>query len=56
LGIVLVIIFGFTYYISVAKDYDFKHRFLEMAIISLGVAVISFGIGYVIKIVFGVEA
>jgi len=56
LGIVLVIIFGFTYYISVAKDYNFKSRFLEMAALSLTVAVISFGIGYVIKIWFGVEA
>jgi VIT1/CCC1 family predicted Fe2+/Mn2+ transporter len=56
LGIVLIIIFGFTYYISVAKDYNFKARFFEMAALSLTVALISFGIGYLIKIWFGVDA
>lgn len=49
LGIMLtnavVIIFTFTFYISVAKDLNFRKRFLEMVSISLGVAVLSFLIG-----------
>jgi VIT1/CCC1 family predicted Fe2+/Mn2+ transporter len=33
----------------------FKDRFLEMALISLGIACLSFVIGYLVKIVFNVE-
>lgn len=51
----LLLIFAFTFYISVAKELDFKKRFLEMAGISLGVAIINFGIGLVIRNVFGIE-
>ena len=47
--IAILIIFGFNYYISVAKDLNFKRRFMEMALISLVVTVITFGIGYLIK-------
>jgi VIT1/CCC1 family predicted Fe2+/Mn2+ transporter len=38
----VLIIFVFNYYISVAKDTPFKRRFLEMALISLGVSGFSF--------------
>ncbi len=55
LGVAVFIIFVFNYYISVAKDYDFKKRFLEMSFISLGVAGISFVIGIIIKQVIGIE-
>lgn len=55
LSIVILIIFFFNYYISVAKDYDFKKRFIEMAFISLGVAGLSFGLGWILKIFFGIE-
>jgi len=55
LGIAVLIIYLFNYYISVAKDYSFRKRFVEMASISLGVALLSFGIGYLIRIVLGVE-
>lgn len=51
----VVVIFLFNYYISVAKDYNFKRRFLEMAVISLGVAGISFLIGVLIKQFIGVD-
>ena len=51
----ILIIMGFNYYTSIAKDVPFKKNFLEMAAISLGVSVISFGIGYLIRSVFGVE-
>jgi len=51
---VLIIAF-FNYYISVAKDLPFRERFLEMAGLSLGVAALSFGIGYLVRIVLGVD-
>ena len=55
LGIVLLIIAAFSYYISVAKDEKFKNRFLEMALISVGVAIISFGVGILAKKFLGIE-
>jgi VIT1/CCC1 family predicted Fe2+/Mn2+ transporter len=51
----LLLIFIFTFYISVSKGLNFKKRFLEMAGISLGVAVINFSLGLVIRNVFGIE-
>lgn len=55
LGIVIIIIFSFNYYISVAKDLNFRRRFLEMAVISLGVAGFSFFIGYILKAALGID-
>lgn len=55
LGTVVLIILGFTYYISVAKNLSFKKRFFEMAGISLTVALISFGIGIVVKHFLGID-
>ncbi|WP_286903988.1 VIT1/CCC1 transporter family protein [Clostridium sp. UBA1652] len=52
---VVLIIAGFNYYISIAKDLKFKRRFLEMTGISLGVAVISFGIGILVKKFLGID-
>ncbi len=51
----VMIIALFNYYISVARDLDFKHQFLEMTIISLGVAAFSFLIGYLLRAFFGVD-
>jgi VIT1/CCC1 family predicted Fe2+/Mn2+ transporter len=51
----IFIILIFNFYISVAKDLPFKQRFLEMAGISLGVAVISFIIGYFVRLFLGVD-
>ncbi len=50
----VVIIALFNFYISVAKDLTFGHRFFEMAGLSLGVAAFSFLVGYVLSNVFGV--
>lgn len=55
LGIVILIIAGFTYYTSVAQNQPFKSRFLEMAIISVTVAVLSFGVGVLAKQFLGVD-
>ncbi len=59
LGIMLVaalmIIAIFNYYYSVAKSESFKKRFMEMALLSFGVASISFFIGYLLKKFTGIE-
>ena len=55
LVVVILIIAGFTYYISVAQGEKFKPRFLEMASISIGVAVISFFVGILAKKFLGVD-
>ena len=55
LAIVVLIIAGFTYYISVAKGEKFKARFWEMTLISVGVAVVSFGVGILAKKFLGVD-
>jgi VIT1/CCC1 family predicted Fe2+/Mn2+ transporter len=51
--IAITIIFVFNFYISVANDYNFKRRFIEMAAISIGVATLSFIIGYLVKTFLG---
>jgi vacuolar iron transporter family protein len=51
----VVIIAIFNYYISVAKGEPFRARFLEMAGLSLGVALFSFIIGYFIRQWLGIE-
>ena len=55
LTVAVGIIDVFNYYISVAKDLDFRGRFLEMAGLSLGVAALSFGVGFVLRAFFGIE-
>lgn len=51
---VLIIAF-FNYYISVAQDVPFRSRFLEMAGLSLGVAALSFLVGFILRSFLGVE-
>ena len=59
LGITLFIAVGiiaaFNFYLSVAKDLNFRKRFIEMAGISLGVSAFSFGVGLIVRAVFGIE-
>ena len=55
IGVVILIIAGFTYYISVAKDEKFKPRFWEMTLISVSVAVVSFVVGLLAKRFLGVD-
>jgi len=55
LGSVVLIIFFFNYYISVAKSLPFKSRFLQMLGISLGVAGFSFLIGMIAKQILGID-
>lgn len=51
----LVIIAVFNYYYSIVRSESFKKRFGEMALISLGIAAISFGIGYALRLFTGIE-
>ena len=53
--VVVLIIAGFTYYTSVAMDQPFRSRFLEMAGISISVAVVSFFVGILAKQFLGVD-
>ncbi len=55
LAIALAIIASFNYYISVAQDLNFGHRFWEMTFLSFGVAGFSFLVGIVIRSVFGID-
>jgi len=52
-AIIIIVIFNF--YISIAKDVSFGKRFSEMALLSLGIAAISFAIGFVLRQFLGVE-
>ncbi len=51
----ILIVFVFTFYISVAKDLSFKKRFSEIVGISLGVAALSFIIGLVVRSFLNIE-
>lgn len=55
IAIVILIIAGFTYYISVAQGERFKPKFLEMSLISVSVAVVSFFVGIAAKHFLGVD-
>lgn len=55
LAIAIFIILFFNYYISIAKDLPFKKRFLEMAVISIGVSAITFGIGFLLRKFAGID-
>ncbi len=51
----ILILFVFTFYISVAKNLPFRKKFLETASISLGVAGLTFVIGLLVRLFLGVE-
>jgi VIT1/CCC1 family predicted Fe2+/Mn2+ transporter len=53
--IAVVIIAVFNYYYSVVRDEKFIRRFGEMALLSMGVALLSFGVGFMMRKFFGIE-
>jgi VIT1/CCC1 family predicted Fe2+/Mn2+ transporter len=55
LAMVIIEIAIFTFYISVAKSERFKQKFLEMSIISISVAIMSFGVSIAAKTFLGVD-
>ena len=50
-GIILI----FNFYISVAKEVPFWGKFREMVLLSLGIAAVSFGIGFLVREFLGIE-
>lgn len=48
-GIAYILIVVFNYYISVAQGENFYRRFTEMTGVSLGMALFSFVIGFIIR-------
>lgn len=51
----IIVIIVFNFYISVAKGLSFWRRFSEMALVSLGIAAISFGIGFLVRVLLGIK-
>lgn len=50
-----LIIATLTFYTSVVREITWRREFLEMLIITMGVAFISFSIGYLIRLYFNIE-
>lgn len=50
-----VAIVAYNFYVSVAKELNFFRRVLQMCLITFGVAIISFLIGYLVKHFLGIE-
>jgi VIT1/CCC1 family predicted Fe2+/Mn2+ transporter len=55
LSAAVLIIAGFNYYYAVVKDEKFIRRFSEMAILSMSVALLSFGVGFILRQFFGID-
>ncbi len=53
---VVLVIWFFSFFVSIVKEMNFRRTFVEMIVISLGVAIISFGIGFLTRHFLGVEA
>jgi VIT1/CCC1 family predicted Fe2+/Mn2+ transporter len=51
----ILVIAVFNFYLAVARDLKFGKRFLEMTVVSVGVAAFSFGVGFLVRRVFGIE-
>jgi vacuolar iron transporter family protein len=51
----IFVVFIYSYYISVANEQPFKKRFFEMVLLSTVVGLISFGLGYLARKIFGID-
>ena len=51
----IIVILIFTFYVSVAKDIPFWKRFSEMAVISLGIATLTFFIGFFVRMFLKID-
>ena len=52
----VIVIAAFTFYVSVAQEIPFRARFMEMALLSFGVAAFSFIVGIALRLFFNIEA
>ena len=50
-----LIVSVFSFFVAVVQDRSFKKMFLQMVTISFGVAAISFGIGYLVRVFFNIS-
>ncbi len=55
LATVVLIILSFNYYLCTAKDLPFKRHFFGMLAVSMGVTLLSFGVGIAVKRFLGIE-
>jgi len=55
ISIALLIIFLFTFYNSVVRDLNLRKQFIEMTSISLSIAFLNFGIGLIVRKIFGID-
>ncbi len=53
--VALFIIMFFNYYLAVIKNVSFRKKFAEMALLSMGIALLSFGIGFAVRLGLGVD-
>ena len=51
----VIVIFLFTFYVSVAQEIPFRRRFAEMTTLSLGVALVSFFIGFFVRKIMNID-
>ena len=51
----VIVIWFFSFYISVAKEISFRKRFTEMTLIGLGIAALSFVIGFLVRTSLHIE-
>jgi len=51
----VIVIYIFTFYVSVAQEIPFKKRFIEMTGLSLGVALFSFFLGFLVRKFMNIE-
>ena len=51
----VIVIWFFSFYISVAKEISFRKRFTEMTLIGLGIAALSFAIGLLVRVFLHIE-
>jgi len=49
------VILIFTFYVSVAKDISFWKRFSEMAMVSFGIATLTFLIAFFVKMFLKID-
>lgn len=56
LSVAISLIALFSFYVAVVKETPFSKKFFNMALISLGVAVLNFGIGFLVKNIFNIDA
>ena len=52
---VILVIWFFSFFVSIVKEMNFRRTFVEMTVISLGVTIISFGIGLLTRHFLGVD-